>query len=190
MADIATIVEELSKLTVIETADLDGARDRYHVMRLLAVVADVVERRQAQEDARYNAAVRDLAARGRNRFAEFTARRPMHTLIIQNEVRAGGERFDWLVEGHLRPLHARLDRVIEAAVGAGQIRPIPAVHLASIAVGAIAHFFGAARLVSRLYDVNVQDAGVIEAHTHWVLEVLLHGLMLEPSSPGPRLAGS
>ena len=59
-------------------------------------------------------------------FAQFTARHPLHMLIILNELRAGGERFEWLVERYLRPLHARLDRVIDAAVATGRIRPVPA----------------------------------------------------------------
>lgn len=117
-------------------------------------------------------------------FAGFTARHPQHVLIILNEVRSGGERFDWLVERYLKPLHARLDRVIDAAVAAGQIRPVPAAHLASIAVGATAHFFAAAPLMARLYHVDVADEHVIETHTQWVLEVLLHGLAVE--SPAPR----
>jgi len=116
-------------------------------------------------------------------FARFCARHPQHTLIILNEVRSGGERFDWLVERYLRPLHARLDRVVEAAVAAGHIRPVPVAHLASIFVGATAHFFGAAPLMARLYDVDVQNEDVIEAQTHWVLEVLLHGLVVESPTP-------
>jgi len=114
-------------------------------------------------------------------FAGFTARHPLHTMILLNEVRSGGDRLDWIVERHLAPQHARLDRVIEAAVAAGQIRPIPAVHLSSIAVGAIAHFFGASPLIARLYDVDVHDADVIEAHISWVLEVLMHGLATAPA---------
>jgi TetR/AcrR family transcriptional regulator len=120
-------------------------------------------------------------------FAHFTARHPAHALIILNEVRTGGPRFDWLVEEHLRPLHARLDRAIEAAVRSGRIRPVPPAHLASIAVGATVHFFGAAPLVSRLYGLDVYDAEAIEAHTSWVLDILMHGLALDPGAgPAPR----
>ena len=118
-------------------------------------------------------------------FAQFTARHPLHMLIILNELRAGGERFEWLVERYLRPLHARLDRVIDAAVATGRIRPVPAVHLSSIAIGATAHFFGAAPLVARLYDVDVHDPGVVEAHSQWVLEILMHGLAVAPDHPTP-----
>jgi len=115
-------------------------------------------------------------------FAQFTASHPMHTLIVLNEVRAGGQRFDWLVERYLRPLHARLDRAIEAAVATGRIRPIPAVHLAGIAIGATVHFFGAGPLAERLYDVDVRDADVIETHTRWVLEILMNGLAITPAA--------
>lgn len=121
-------------------------------------------------------------------FAGFAARHPLHTMIILGEVRSGGERFDWLVERHLAPLHARLDRAIDAAVAAEQIRPIPAAHLASIAIGATAHFFASAPLISRLYGVDVHDAAVIETHSTWVLEVLLHGLATRkaPRTAAPR----
>ena len=116
-------------------------------------------------------------------FAQFTARHPLHIMLLLNEVRVGGERFDWLVERYLRPQHARVDRVIDAAVAAGQIKPIPAAHIASIVVGATTHFFGAAPLVSRLYDVDVRDDSVVEAHTQWVIEVLLRGLAIDPAVP-------
>jgi AcrR family transcriptional regulator len=122
-------------------------------------------------------------------FAGFTARHPQHTLLVLNEVRSGGERFDWLVETYLRPLHARVDRAIDAAVASGRIRPVPAVHLASITIGATAHFFSTAPLVARLYDVDVHDAGVVESHTRWVLDILFDGLTLpatDGTSRGPR----
>ena len=111
-------------------------------------------------------------------FAHFTARHPLHTMILLNEIRVGGERLDWLITRHLAPQHARLDRVIEAAVAKGQIRPIPAAHLSSIAVGATVHFFGASPLVSRLYDMDVNAPDVVEAHIAWVLEVLMNGLAI------------
>jgi len=111
-------------------------------------------------------------------FAHFTARHPLHTMILLNEIRVGGERLDWLITRHLAPQHARLDRVIEAAVAKGQIRPIPAAHLSSIAVGATVHFFGASPLVSRLYDMDVHAPEVVEAHIAWVLEVLMNGLAI------------
>ena len=38
------------------------------------------------------------------------------------------------------------------------LRPIPTVHLSSIAIGAVTHFFAAAPLVDRLYGVDVHDA--------------------------------
>jgi TetR/AcrR family transcriptional regulator len=110
-------------------------------------------------------------------FAQFTARHPLHTLIILNEVRSGGDRFDWIVERHLRPLHQRLDRTIEAAVASGQIKAVPTAHLASIVVGATAHFFSAQPLLARLYGIDVQAPETVAAHADWVVEVLMNGLV-------------
>ena len=110
-------------------------------------------------------------------FAQFTARHPLHTLIILNEVRSGGDRFDWIVERHLRPLHQRLDRTIEAAVASGQIKAVPTAHLASIVVGATAHFFSAEPLLARLYGIDVHAPETVASHTDWVVEVLMNGLV-------------
>lgn len=123
-------------------------------------------------------------------FAQFTARHPLHTLIIFNELRTGGDRFDWLIERYLRPLHARLDAVIAAAVATGRIRPVPAAHLSSIVIGAAAHFFGAAPLIARLYDIDVQDPEVIEAHATWAVEILMNGLAVVPEAASPSMRRS
>lgn len=109
-------------------------------------------------------------------FAQFTARHPLHTLIILNEVRTGGDRFDWMVERHLRPLHERLDRTIEAAAASGRIKAVPTAHLASIAVGATAHFFSAEPLLARLYGIDVHAPETVAAHADWVVEVLMNGI--------------
>ncbi|MFN2425449.1 MAG: TetR family transcriptional regulator [Candidatus Binatia bacterium] len=122
-------------------------------------------------------------------FAGFTARHPAHTFIILNELRSGGARFDWLVERHLGPLHSRLDRFIDAAIATGSIRPVPAAHLSSIAIGATVHFFGAAPLLSRLYNVATHDPDVIEAHSRWVLEILMKGLAVAPGEAAAQLPG-
>ena len=114
-------------------------------------------------------------------FAQFTARHPLHTLIILNEVRTGGDRFDWMVERHLRPLHERLDRTIEAAIAAGQVKPVPVAHLASIVVGATAHFFSASPLLARLYGIDVHAPETVAAHADWVVEVLMNGI----AAPAP-----
>lgn len=115
-------------------------------------------------------------------FAQFTARHPLHTLILLNEVRTGGDRFDWMVERHLRPLHERLDRTIEAAIEAGQVKPVPVAHLASIVVGATAHFFSAEPLLARLYGIDVHAPETVAAHADWVVEVLMNGLVQRSES--------
>ena len=61
--------------------------------------------------------------------------------------------------------------------------------LASIAIGATTHFFSAAPLLAKLYGLDVRDAGAVEAHTDWMLDILMNGLAIDAAgadAPSPR----
>jgi TetR/AcrR family transcriptional regulator len=117
-------------------------------------------------------------------FAVFVARHPDHAALIVNEVRCAGDRFDWLVETHLRPLHAHFDAVIAMAHGAGAIKPIPAASLTSMLIGAATQFFTGRPLIARLYGAATADDA--QTHIDWIVDVILHGIVPAPQLPTPN----
>jgi TetR/AcrR family transcriptional regulator len=126
-------------------------------------------------------ATRDLDAAGALRvmlraYLGFTAEHPEHSAIILAEARANSARFAWMVEHWLAPLHARMDRVIDAAAADGAIRPIPPANFMVMLIGGATMFFGAPAVLDRLYGVDVHDPTVQARHADWMIEMLLGGL--------------
>jgi TetR/AcrR family transcriptional regulator len=80
-------------------------------------------------------------------FLNFSAQCPEHALIMINEMRVPGDRFEWLTEKYLKPIHQHLDSILEAAKKKGQIRDIPVVHLTNTIFISLVHFFTIAPLL-------------------------------------------
>ena len=110
-------------------------------------------------------------------FLKFSSEWPEHGMLIFNEMRAKGDRFDWLMDTYLAPIHNYLDALIGRAAAAGQIKAIPAAHLTSTIFVSLTHFFTMAPMIEAIYNVDVTDAQVIADHSNYTIDILFNGIL-------------
>jgi len=111
-------------------------------------------------------------------FLQFSSRCPEHVLIVINEMRSSGERFDWLIETYIKPIHKGLDALIENAIARGQMKPMPPVYVTNTMFVALAHFFTIAPLVKSVYEIDTSDPEVIAAHANYTMQIIFDGIKL------------
>lgn len=109
-------------------------------------------------------------------FVQFSSRSPEHALILINEMRVPGERFEWVVEKYVAPIHHHLDKVLERAVERGQIKPIPAVHVTNTIMITLVHFFTIGPLLKAVYETDATDPQVIAAHANYMIQIIFEGI--------------
>ena len=118
-------------------------------------------------------------------FVHFASRHPHHAAIVMAESRSQEPRFTWLIDTYLAPLHRLADELIARAVAAGEIRPIPAVHLTTMLVGPTVLYFGGRPIIERLYGADLADAATAESFADAIIDVFFKGIEL----PKPRTRG-
>ena len=105
-------------------------------------------------------------------FVRFSAAHPQLHRIIMQECKADGDRLEWLVEQHIRPLFEGAVAMLEPLVAAGKVRDVPAVHLYYLLTGAGATMFVLAPECRLLSGVDPLDPSEIERHVDAVLSML------------------
>ena len=113
-------------------------------------------------------------------FIEFSSERPEHVMIIFNEMRSPGDRFDWLMETFLRPFHNNLDTLLSRAAEAGRLAPIPAAYLTPTIIIALSQFYTLRPLIQGLYGIDPEDPEVAKAHADHMMHLFFKGLQTEP----------
>jgi len=116
-------------------------------------------------------------------FLNFSARRPEHALIMINEMRVPGDRFEWMTQKYLQPIHSHLDGILEAAKAKGQIRDIPVVHLTNTIFISLVHFFTVAPLLKSIYSIDPFDSATLMAHANYTMQILFDGIAVKPGAP-------
>lgn len=110
-------------------------------------------------------------------FLSFNARYPEHVLIMINEMRTPGERFQWMLEKYLRPIHNHLDSLLLRAQDGGYIKKIPVAYLTNTIFISLAHFFTIGPMLEAIYDADVTDPKAIEAHANYTMDILFNGIL-------------
>jgi len=105
-------------------------------------------------------------------FVRFSAAHPQLHRIIMQECKVDGERLEWLVEQHIRPLFEGAVAMLEPLVSAGKVRDVPAVHLYYLLTGAGATMFVLAPECRLLSGVDPLDPSEIERHVDAVVSML------------------
>jgi AcrR family transcriptional regulator len=113
-------------------------------------------------------------------FLQFSSRSPEHALIVINEMRSSGKRFEWLLDTYIKPVHKHLDAIIELAIARGQMKPVPPVHVTNTIFVALVHFFTIAPLVKAVYGIDTSDPAVIAAHANFTMQLIFDGIKLSP----------
>lgn len=109
-------------------------------------------------------------------FIQFAARYPEHAHIFINEMRTPGERFDWIVEKYLRPIHHQMDSIVALAIERGQLKPIPTVFVTNTIFISLVHFFTISPLLKAIYAVDPADPEAIAAHAKYTIEIIFNGI--------------
>ncbi|MGK0396993.1 MAG: AcrR family transcriptional regulator [Candidatus Azotimanducaceae bacterium] len=111
-------------------------------------------------------------------WVQLTARYPEVGMIMQQEAGQNSPRLDWLVEHHLRPTQALTANLLKMAQKDGCIKEIPVEYLIPIITGAIRFFFSSAPYIKAVYEIDVNDTEVIKRYADYIVDILLHGLLL------------
>ena len=105
-------------------------------------------------------------------FITFSARNPQLHRIITQESKADGERMDYLVERHVRPLYESTIELFERLARHGIVPPVPAEHLYYILTGAGPTMFVLGPECRRLTGLDPTSDDVIDAHADAVCALL------------------
>jgi TetR/AcrR family transcriptional regulator len=105
-------------------------------------------------------------------FVMFSARHPQLHRIITQESKSDGERMEYLVERHVRPVYDNTVALFERLSKAGAVPPIAPAHLYYILTGAGPTMFVLAPECRRLSGIDPFADEVIEAHADAVCSLL------------------
>lgn len=105
-------------------------------------------------------------------FIAFSAGHPQLHRIMIHECAVDGERVDWLVEHHVRPIFEMTIGYIDRLIGTGVLPQLPAAHIYYIIVGAGPTLFALAPECSRLTGIDPVSNETVEAHIDAVLSLL------------------
>ena len=112
-------------------------------------------------------------------FVEFSAANPQLHRIIMQESKRAGDRLDWLVETHVRPLYQNAVVMFERLSERGEIVPVAPAHLYYLLTGAGATVFVMAPECQRLTGVDPFAPEFVAAHADLVVDLLIHATTKE-----------
>jgi len=108
-------------------------------------------------------------------FVMFSAANPQLHRIITQETKAEGDRIDWLVDTHVRPIYEVTTAMFERLAAQGAVPAVPAPFLYYILTGAGPTIFVLAPECRRLAGFDPLAADAVETHADAVVELLFTG---------------
>jgi Transcriptional regulator len=114
-------------------------------------------------------------------FVEFSAANPQLHRIIMQESKCAGDRLDWLVDAHVRPLYANAVAMFERLGARGEIVAVAPAHLYYLLTGAGATVFVMAPECERLTGVDPFAPEFVAAHADLVVDLLFRAPVKEPA---------
>ena len=113
-------------------------------------------------------------------FITFSAAHPQLHRIITQESKGEGQRIDWLVDEHIRPLYEMTTRLFQRLVERGAMPDVPAPFLYYILTGAGPTIFVLAPECRRLAGFDPLSAEAVQTHADAVIG-LLFGAEVSPA---------
>jgi AcrR family transcriptional regulator len=108
------------------------------------------------------------------RLVRFVARRPEFARLMSEEGKREGPRMRWIVDRHVRPMHAATLELVGRAQGEHPaLVGLDPVHLYYILVGAVTQLFHQGPEFRRLSGLDPSDDAVIDAHADALVQVFL-----------------
>ncbi len=109
-------------------------------------------------------------------FIEFSAAHPELHRIITQETKGEGERIDWLVDHHVRPLYEATTGMFARLAEVGAVVDVPPPFLYYLLTGAGPTIFVHAPECRRLAGFDPQAPEAIQTHADAVIELLFRDL--------------
>jgi AcrR family transcriptional regulator len=113
-------------------------------------------------------------------FVEFSAQSPQLHRIIMQESKRSGDRLEWMVETHVRPLYERAVAMFGRLAERGEFAPVSPAHLYYLLTGAGATVFVMAPECQRLTGVDPFAPEFVAAHADLVVDLLVRATTKEP----------
>jgi AcrR family transcriptional regulator len=105
-------------------------------------------------------------------FVRFSASHPQLHRIIMQECKSEGDRLEWLVDQHIRPIYEWAVALLEPLVATGKVRNLPVAHLYYLLTGSAATIFVLAPECRLLTGVDPLEPSEVERHVAAVLSML------------------
>ena len=105
-------------------------------------------------------------------FIAFSAAHPQLHRIITQESKADGERMDWLVDQHVRPLYETTTALFARLVEQGVLPDVPAPYLYYVLTGAGPTIFVLAPECRRLTGIDPLSPEAVQMHADIVVDLL------------------
>ena len=105
-------------------------------------------------------------------FIAFSAAHPQLHRIITQESKADGERMDWLVDRHVRPLYETTTELFARLVDQGVLPDVPAPYLYYVLTGAGPTIFVLAPECRRLTGIDPLSEEAVQTHADIVVDLL------------------
>jgi TetR/AcrR family transcriptional regulator len=115
-------------------------------------------------------------------FVLTSARHPELGRVINREGLSDSDRLTWLVDELARPNYAVFEALFAEGVAQGFLKAYPPQMLTLFVHGAAATIFNLAAIARRQMDADPLSPEMIEMQADMVIEVLLNGLLVRPSS--------
>ncbi|MGH9563886.1 MAG: TetR/AcrR family transcriptional regulator [Terracidiphilus sp.] len=114
-------------------------------------------------------------------YFDFLATHPNYPRLVQREAMEAGDKFDWMVREHFRPLHRHLAGAVKGAIEAGEFRDVDPDQIAFITLGMVTSYFAGAPIMSRVMGRDLLSMEAVEVRKRALLDFLDHGLARERS---------
>ncbi len=106
------------------------------------------------------------------RYVEFVASHPEFVLLMNEEGKRSGPRMRWIVDRHVKPLFALLNRLFEEMRGHARFAPeVPGIHFTYIFAGAVGLIFSQAPECRRVSNYDPTEPSAVEAHADALVQL-------------------
>jgi TetR/AcrR family transcriptional regulator len=108
-----------------------------------------------------------------HRYVRYCARHPEHVRITVHESLGDSKRVKWMTDCHLKRVHEPFVRLFTRAADDGLVARVPTPSMTYILTSAAGMMFALGAEVMHVYDVDVHDPTVVEAHAEAICTILL-----------------
>ena len=118
-----------------------------------------------------------------HRYVRYCARHPEHVRIMLQESLSDTERVEWLIDSHIKPMRAPIDQLLSRAMDEGILVDVPLTSMVYIWAAASQMIFALGDEAKRLYDLDVSEPAIVQAHAEAVCSMLIRAPLSE-RNPG------